>query len=632
MSITLLLIAIALLFGFNALFHFNARFRGTFFRTAWKLKFFVIVPVALWLLLNMLLGAQGASQAMPIIITLVFTLIQVVIFSLFNIFIMFWAMGRPQVDWYYPGDVADDLDWDHWIGSESVKVEAQKMVESLRNWALYEKNGTKPANGALFYGPPGTGKSLLAKVIAAKANLPVAICASASLNGPFVAMGMLIVKALARKIRKNAEEYGGCVVFLDEIDAIGTTRGGVGGMGLMGGMGMMGGMGGNGTLQTLLTEMSGATNGETWTLKLRKRWGLAKRTEKKVWRILWIAATNMELDRLDPALIRSGRFGSIKLYIGNPNDDSRRGLFRFYLRKKTLARDIDHEQLVQLSRGMTGADIEEVCEAAARSVIFEGRETVTFEDLWRQIRFKKFGAPRPVPLHEEERWPIAVHESGHGAAVVHFPPNGFLCSGATLRPTEEFLGAVMFEAVEERNLMMEEDTFRRIFIAVASRAAEEVVLNDRSAGVSSDLNQAMSTALAMVEHYGMGKRLTSTLAVGGGHTPAAVKEAEDIVNATFVLARRFIAENRAAVEALSHALVEKIDLTGPEVISIVKDNGTPSFTSVKDEVGKILVQMREEEKREKSRETAASASDFPAPANPDSGSTSGGTFHDRIAV
>src|SRR5439155_23996242 len=175
----------------------------------------------------------------PQLMLLLFTIIQVVFFSVFQIFIMFWAMGRPQVDWYFPGD-APDLDWDKWIGSDSVKTEAQKMVESLRNWNLYEKNGTKPANGAIFYGPPGTGKSLLAKVIASQAGLPVCIAASASLNGPFVAMGMLIVKSPARKIRKHASNYGGCVVFLDEIDAIGGRRGGTGGGGMMMGGGMMG--------------------------------------------------------------------------------------------------------------------------------------------------------------------------------------------------------------------------------------------------------------------------------------------------------------------------------------------------------------------------------------------------------
>ncbi|HEY9788104.1 MAG TPA: AAA family ATPase [Candidatus Obscuribacterales bacterium] len=599
MSFTLLIVAAAILFLLNALLHFNARFRRTFFRTAWKLKFFVITPFALWLILTALFGSESAGQVMPMVLMLAMTLIQVLFFSFFQIFIMFYAMGRAQIDWTYPGDAEGDLDWNQWIGSEAVKKEAQKMVESIANWALYEKHGTKPANGALFYGPPGTGKSLLAKVIAAKANMPVAICASASLNGPFMAMGMLMVKQLGRKIRRNAEEYGGCIVFLDEIDAIGMARGGMAGMPGMPMMGgLMGGMGGNGTLQTLLTEMSGATNGETWTLKLRKRWGLAKRTTRKKWRILWIAATNLELDRLDQALIRSGRFGSIKIFIGNPTDQARRDLFALYLLKKTVADDIDYDQLVQLSRGMTGADIEEVCEAAARSVIYDRREKVTFEDLWTQIRLKKFGVPKAVPLHEEERWPIAVHEAGHGVAVVHFPQQGFLCSGATLRPTEEFLGAVMSEAVEERSLKMEEDVFRRILSAVSSRAAEELILDDRSAGVSSDLNQAMSMALAMVEHYGMGSRLTSAQATGGGHTRWAIEEAEQIVNATFELSKRLIAEHRQAVEALAQALVEKVDLTGPEVIAIVKGYGEPSFASVKDEVRDILGEMKEKAKLE----------------------------------
>lgn len=612
MNLSMLIIAVAGFFVLNVLFHFNDRFRSTFFRTAWKMKLLVIIPVAFWLLLNLILGAEGASQATPMIVMLLFTLIQVVIFSVFQLFIMFWMMGRPQVDWYMPGE-APDLGWDQWIGSESVKLEAQKMVESLKNWQLYEKNGTKPANGAIFYGPPGTGKSLLAKVIASQAGLPVCIAASASLNGPFVAMGMLIVKALSRKIRKKAEEYGGCVAFLDEIDAIGGRRGGQGALGMMGG-GMMGmGMGNNGTLQTLLTEMSGATSGETWTTKLRKRWGLGE--AKKTWRILWIAATNMSLEQLDPALVRSGRFGSNKLYIGNPNDQARENLFRLYLRKKTIRGELDYEQLKQLSRDMTGADIEEVCEGAARTSIYEGREGVTFEDLWKQIRFKKWGAPSPVPLHEEERLPTAIHESGHGVAVVEFPPAGMQCSGATLRPTEEFLAAVMFERTEERRGMDEEDAYRRILIAVSSAAAETHVSNMRSLGTSSDFNQAMSMALVMVEQCGLGSRITSALATGGGHSPRAVEEAEIIVNATYEVAKQLITERRDAVIALATALVEHVDLTGPQVIDLVKSTGKrPSFTSVKDEVAKHLSGVKERFRAERAGGAEALAAVAPQPA------------------
>src|SRR5579883_1219377 len=448
---------------------FNNRFRSKFFLTAWKMKFFIIIPAILVALAYGTLGTAGANSLLPQVLILTLTILQALLFSLFQIFIMFWAMGRPQVDWYFPGD-APDLDWSDWIGSEEVKKQAQMMVASLENWNLYEKNGTKPANGAIFYGPPGTGKSLLAKVIASKAKMPVCIAASASLNGPFVAMGMLIVKALARKIRKNAEQYGGCVAFLDEIDAIGLSRGTQGSGGMLGGSGFMmggGGMGGNGTLQSLLTEMSGATDGATWLLKLKKRWGLANNKAKKNWRILWIAATNVDLKMLDPALIRAGRFGSIKLYVGNPNDQSRVSLFKHYLRKKTLAPDIDYEQLRQLSRGMTGADIEEACEAAARTVIFEGRETVQYDDMWKQLRFIKFGPPSPVDLHPTAKRDVARHEAGHGAAVVDYSPAGWMCSGATLRPREDFLAAVFREREDEDYILVDrEDELRTILIAL----------------------------------------------------------------------------------------------------------------------------------------------------------------------
>jgi cell division protease FtsH len=601
MTLATLIISVVAFLALTGLCAFNGRFCSRLFGTVWRLRYPAIILIALYFLMPMVLGASTANSIISMLPTMILQIVMALAFVVVQFGLMFYMMGnmnRPEV--YLPGDSLN-LDWSDWIGSEDVKRELQKAVASLKNWELYARYGTKPLNGMLLYGPPGTGKSLAAKVVASQAGMPVVIASSSSLNGPFMGMGMMLVRSLGRKVRKLSKKYGGAVVFLDEIDAIGASRGGLqgqGGGGFMPGMGFMGGgMGGNGTLQTLLTVMSGAENGETFSLKMRKRWGLAKKTHKHTWRILWMAATNIQLDMLDPALTRSGRFGSLRLPINPPNDENRKDLFRLYLRKKHVAEDLEFDQLVQLSRGMTGADIEEVCEAAMRTIIFtEGERAMTDEDLFIQIRMKKNGVPRSVPLHEKERWPIAVHEAGHGIGIVHYPPVGMLCSGATLRPTEDFLGAVMFEKVEELSMMMEEDCYRRVLIAVASRAAEEIILKDRSAGVGSDLNQAMGMALAMVEVYGMGERLTSAQAVGNGHIPDAIKQAEDMLEATLRVAKRMIAANAGAVDALAHALCEKIDLTGRQVIDIVKTNGEAPFESVADAVKAELETVRKERK------------------------------------
>lgn len=604
MTITTLIIAALAFVGFNGLSCFNPKFRDKFFGTIWRLRKPFIVLAALYFLLPAIIGPSASHSILTMLPSIILQFVMAIVFVGFQFGMMFWMMGnanKPEV--YLPGD-APTKEWSDWIGSEGVKKELQKAVESLSHWERYEKAGTKPLNGMLLYGPPGTGKSLAAKVVASQAGLPVVIASAASLNGPFMGMGMLLVRGLSRRVKKLARKYGGCVVFLDEIDAIGATRSGLGGgMGMPMGMGGMmgGGMGGNGTLQSLLTVMSGAEGGETFTLKLRKRWGLAKRDKKHTWRILWMAATNVALETLDPALIRSGRFGSKKLAVNAPNDENRRALFNLYLRKKNVADDLDFDQLVQLSRGMTGADIEEVCEAGMRTIIFEGSDRpLAFADLFSEIRLHKNGVPRSVPLHEKERYPIAVHEAGHGTAVVLYPPAGMLCSGATLTPTEDFLGAVMFERVEELSLMMKEDCYRRVLIAVASRAAEKVVLNDASAGVSSDLNQAMSMALAMVEHYGMGDKLTSAAAIGGGHSPRAVAQAEDIVNATYEVAERLIAANEAAVKALADSLVSELNLTGPQVIDLVMQHAEIPFESVSAEVEVVVARLKADRKSTKS--------------------------------
>ena len=598
----------------TALLFLNRRFGKHFGGLLWRAKWLVIIPVILYFVAEVVLGAAAVKSAGPTLMIIGVTMIQAVFFSLFQIFIMFWGMSRPQIEIYLPGDSDSELGWEDWIGPDSVKEEAQKMVASIANWDAYEANGSKPANGALFFGPPGTGKSLMARVIAAKSNMPVFIIDSSSLNGPFVAMGMLIVKSIARKIRKHAARYGGCVAFLDEVDAIGMARGGlIGGggaaTGMMGGMmGGGGGMGGNGTLQTLLTEMSGAASGQTWMLRMKKRWGLAKNNAKQVRRILWIAATNVDIKLLDPALVRSGRFGSIKVYFDYPTETSREQLFRFYLRKKKVSPDVleNWAQLRTVSRFMTGADIEEICEAAGRTAVYQlsnGERPdalITFRDLWSQIRIKKFGHPKPIDLHPEERHPVATHEAGHGVALVDYPPTGILCGGATLRPTEDFVAAVLPEKVEENRMMMdEEDLYRDLLISVNSRAAEELILNNRYSGVTSDLQQAMSRALQMVEICGMGEKLTSMLATGGTPSASGIKEAEYMVNATFRFAKIYTAERREAVVALATALDERTDLTGPEVIDIVKSFGAPTHPFIKDEIRRIMAEMKEEDKQKK---------------------------------
>ena len=594
----------------TALLTLNARFGKNLVSTLFRTKWVWGAPLLIWGLLALLFGVSTANSAGGSVLAYLPIVLQAVIFSLLQIFIMFWAMARPQYEKFLPGDADAEIGWEAWIGSPTVIEEAKRMVASLKNWALYEQHGTKAADGALFYGPPGTGKSLLAKIIAHKAGMPVLIIDSGSLNGPFVAMGMLIVKSLGRKIRKLSAAYGGCIVFLDEIDAIGMARSGLIGAGpsMPGMMGGGGGMGGNGTLQTLLTEMSGAASGQTFFLRLAKRWGLAKPTAKQVRRILWIGATNAKLELLDPALTRSGRLGSLKLHFDRPTDEARGRMFGFYLAKKAVAEDIDYEQLRQLSRHLTGADISDVCDAAGRTAISDfanGQRTsptLTFQDLWEQLRIKQWGQPTPVDLHPKERKGVATHEAGHGVPAVHYPATGWRCSGATLRPRDGFVAAVFSESFEEgRFIQSEEDEYRRILLALNARASEEKILNERFNGVGSDLNQALSVALRMVEDTGMGDRLTSRRALGGdSHRPEDVKEAELIVAAVYEFALTYTEENRAAIEALAAELDAKTDLTGPQVIALVAKFPAPKYATVKDPIKKILARKKRSAKWSKS--------------------------------
>jgi cell division protease FtsH len=605
MSTTGIILCLLGLLGVNALLVFNDLFRRQILKTIKRLITYMVAPFTIWLIVRLALGDQVSGQVSEYVLLLCMTLIQAAFFSLFQIFLMFWAMGRPQVEWFMPEDIKH-YTWDDWIGEESIKDESKKMVKSLTNWKDYEKEGATPANAALIYGPPGTGKSHLAKVIASQVGLPCCIISSASLNGPFVAMGMLIVKSVVRQINKRADVYGGCVAFFDEIDAIGAKRGTTNTMGMIGGF--MGGAGGsNGALQTLLTSMSGASSGENWLLKMKKRWGLADRSKKTVRRIQWLAATNIDPDHLDDALVRSGRFGSIRIYIGPPNGASREKQFHYFLRNKNVANDIEYQQLVQLSRGMSGADIETICDATARTVIYERKDgeekrPIQFKDLWREIRIKKWGLPSAVVLSEEAKWSTAVHEAGHAIAVVDYPPNGQVCAGATLRPRENFLAAV-FRELEKDELVdtCEEDCFRAMLISVNSRPCEELVLHAKTTGVTSDFNQATTIALNMVELYGMGEHIYSRLALGNEHSPEAIEEAKVMVDAVYIFAKKYSAERKDAAIAMAQELRDKIDMTGPEVIDLVKSVGKqPSRKEITPHIRKIMADLKRKKKQERS--------------------------------
>jgi ATP-dependent Zn protease len=608
------------------LFFFNARFSKNFASLLWRSKWLVILPIAFFFAAEGIMGAAVVKSAVPNILVFAMTILQALLFGVFQIFIMFWAMGRVESEIFLPGDPGSSLEWESWIGAPAVREEAQRMVASIANWEQYEKNGSKPANGALFLGPPGTGKSLMARVIAAKAGMPVMIVASSSLNGPFMGMGRMLVQSLARKVNKLSARYGGMVVFLDEIDAVGMARGGlIGGGGGGGMMGMGGGGGSNGTLQTLLTVMSGAASGETWFLRMRKRWGLASKHAKQVKRILWIAATNVDVKQLDPALVRSGRFGSIKLFFNYPTAEARDQLFKLYLARKTVDDSVkaNWKHLAKLSSRMSGADIEEICEAAGRTAVYRFQAdaqkdstlpgvmeasrspAVSYQLLWEQIRIKKFGHPKPLDMHPDEKHPVAVHEGGHGVAVVDFPPEGMLCAGATLRPTEDFVAAVLSERDENRMMSNEEDLYRQILIAVNSRAAEEEILGKRYSGTSSDFQKAMAIAIHMSGVVGMGEKITSMLATDGKPSAKMIEEAEFIVNATFEFAKTYTRERRAAIEGLANLLETKTDLTGPDVIECVQSYGKPKLNSIMEEIQKIVVRMKAEAKKARIEDMAA---------------------------
>jgi cell division protease FtsH len=323
---------------------------------------------------------------------------------------------------------AEGISFEDYRGQPEILEQAQQIVTLLRGVAAFEGSGGEPLNGLLLEGPPGTGKTWLAQAISTEAGVPFFYVDASSLQGTFMGMGAMKVSRMYGKARKAAKEYGASVVFLDEIDTIGSrsgvsavgggTTGGLGGM--MGGMGM----GGMGLLSTMLIEMSGFSLEHGWRARLRTwfyKTFLRRNPPKPQKRVLTIGATN-RMQALDPALLRPGRFDK-KLRIDAPDTEGRRDIFDYYLSKMAHDDSMDPVVLSTETPGYTPADIKYLLNETLRYALFAGRRYMTYRDFQLAKPEHEMGLRTPIKhLTREAKERLAYHEAGHAVAVRLFQP------------------------------------------------------------------------------------------------------------------------------------------------------------------------------------------------------------------
>ncbi len=366
-----------------------------------------------------------------------------------------------------------EIKWKDVIGMEASKQEAWEVVQLIRDRAMLQKVGGKVIKGLLMIGPPGCGKTYLAKAIATEARMPFISMSGSEFVEIFVGVGASRVRKLFKKARDMAYGYGGCILFIDEIDAIGRSRS----------FSYMGGQETNTTQNQLLAELDGLKGKEE--------------------NIVVIAATNAPEESLDPALKRPGRFDRM-IYITRPNLDDRAKIFEYYLAKVSIEADIDVGRLARRAVYKTPADIANLVKESALIATRHKKEKIGWEEISAAFDRIELGIKHPITMTKREKEMTAYHESGHLVVSYLLHPTEDVFKASVI-PRKSSLGVVQQHPKEELYTWSKTKLLADIKVALGGYAAEKIRSGDTSTGVSSDFRNAMNTAHNMVWKLGMGE-------------------------------------------------------------------------------------------------------------------------------
>lgn len=358
------------------------------------------------------------------------------------------------------------------VGIDEAKEECWEVVKLIKDHSRLEKIGGKILRGILMIGPPGCGKTYLAKAIATEAGMPFLSMAASEFNEVFVGVGSSRVRQLFKKARTLAYGFGGCIIFIDEMDAMGRRRE----------FNQFGGSESNNTQNQLLVEMD----------------GLSGKGEN----IIIIGATNASEDVLDPAMLRPGRFDR-KVYITKPSLDGREKIFRFYLDKVKHESSIDVGRLARKAVGKTPAEIENIVKESALIATRDSRDVVTLQDISEAIERVELGMKNKLSMAPKEREMTAYHETGHLMATFLLHPRKDVFK-ASIIPRRGSLGVVHPTQTEEWHSHDREALLADLKVALGGYCGEKVKYGTTTNGVSSDFKMAMQIATHMVWNCGMG--------------------------------------------------------------------------------------------------------------------------------
>ena len=461
---------------------------------------------------------------------------------------MSFNIGKSNAKVYVKS--SDGINFDDVEGVDEAEESLAEIVDYLHDPSKYKEIGATMPKGVLLVGPPGTGKTMLAKAVAGEANVPFFSISGSEFVEMFVGMGASKV----RDLFKQAKEKAPCIVFIDEIDAIGQKRN------------TGGGMGGNDereqTLNQLLTEMDGFEGNSG---------------------VMILAATNRP-ESLDPALTRPGRFDR-RVPVELPDLDGREKILKVHAKKVKIADDVDFRAVARMASGASGAELANIVNEAALRAVRAGRQFATQADMEESIEVVIAGYQKKnAILSDKEKMAVAYHEIGH-ALVAALQTHSAPVQKITIIPrTSGALGYTMQVEQDNHYLMTKEEIENKIATYAGGRAAEEVALGSVSTGASNDIEQATKLARAMITRYGMSEEFDMVALetitnqyLGGDASLACSAETQTKVDELVVKlikhqhekARQMLMDNREKLQELSLYLYERETITGEEFMQIL---------------------------------------------------------------
>lgn len=440
------------------------------------------------------------------------------------------SFGKSKARMMTPAD-RNKITFEDVAGVDEEKEELQEIVEFLKNPKKFTDMGARIPKGVLLVGQPGTGKTLLAKAVAGEAGVPFFIISGSDFVEMFVGVGASRVRDLFEQAKKNAP----CIVFIDEIDAVGRQRG----AGLGGGHDER-----EQTLNQLLVEMDGFSDNEG---------------------VIVLAATNRP-DVLDKALLRAGRFDR-QIVVGAPDVKAREQILEVHSRKKRLAEDVDLKVIAKNTSGFAGADLENVLNEAALLAARRNLNEIGMKEIEDAMVKVTMGPEKKTRVRsEKENRLVAYHEAGH-AVVSHYLETQDPVHQISIVPRGMAGGYTMYRPTEDKSFMSKTEMEENIVSLLGGRVAEALILNDISTGASNDIEVATKIAREMVTKYGMsdilgpidfqGKEKNDMLAFGENIGDKIGNEVKSLIDDAYTQAQKLLIEHREKLEVIAQTLLQR---------------------------------------------------------------------------